>query len=384
MVAAVRQGASISEVAHRFSVSRTKVRRWVRRAQGQRLDRVEFRDRTSGRHPAINRTTQDWEERILGMRRDLRTHSALGEFGAEAIYRALHEQGLQGTPSVRTIGRILERCGVLDGRRRIRRGAPPPGWYLPDVAKQLTELDSFDVVEGLVIQGALDVTVLTAISLHGGLAQAWPRQKITAKAVTSALLEHWQHVGLPGYAQFDNDTVFQGPHQYRDTLGRVIRLCLSLNVVPVFAPPRETGFQAAIEHFNGYWQAKVWQRFHFNSRGHLQQQSARFIAALHKRRAVRIDNAPPRTPIPEHWHLDFQKLTAGRIIYLRRTNDAGAVSLLGHRFHVDRNWPHRLVRAEIDLAENRIAFYALRRRNPNWQPLLTTIEHRIPERPFKE
>ncbi len=384
MVEAVRRGASISAVARRFSVSRTNVRRWVRRAQGQRLSRVDFRDRPSGRRRAINRTAQALEDRILELRRALRQHSALGEFGAEAIHFALRAQGLQTLPSVRTIGRVLERRGALDGRQRRRRRAPPPGWYLPGLASQHAELDSFDVVEGLVIQGGLSVEVLTGISLHGGLPQAWPRRKITAKAVASALLGHWRQVGLPDYAQFDNDTVFQGPHQYRDTLGRVTRLCLSLNVVPVFAPPRETGFQAAIEGFNGYWQAKVWQRFLFHSRTHLRRQSERFIDALRARRAVRIDSAPARSPIPNHWRLDLQRPAPGRIIYLRRTNDAGAVSLLGHRFPVDSNWPHRLVRAELDLAQNRIEFFALRRRQPEWQPLLATVEHHIPERRFKE
>lgn len=28
-------------------------------------------------------------------------------------------------------------------------------------------------------------------------------------------------------------------------------------------PEVSTGFQALIEHFNGRWQAKVWQRFRF-------------------------------------------------------------------------------------------------------------------------
>jgi len=40
-----------------------------------------------------------------------------------------------------------------------------------------------------------------------------------------------------------------------------MRTCLRLDVTPVFAPPRESGFQAAIENFNGRWQAKVWARF---------------------------------------------------------------------------------------------------------------------------
>ena len=66
-------------------------------------------------------------------------------------------------------------------------------------------------------------------------------------------------------SQFDNDTRFQGPHQHRDVVSRVMRLCLSLGVTPVFAPVREHGFQNAIENLNGRWQAKVWSRFHHES-----------------------------------------------------------------------------------------------------------------------
>jgi hypothetical protein len=62
---------------------------------------------------------------------------------------------------------------------------------------------------------------------------------------------------LPRYAPFDNDMIFQGTHRYADALGRVTRACLSLGVVPVFVPPREMGFQATMESYNGWWQARV-------------------------------------------------------------------------------------------------------------------------------
>lgn len=74
-------------------------------------------------------------------------------------------------------------------------------------------------------------------------------------------IEHRPQFGLPGYCQFDTDTVFQGLHAHPDTLGRVTRLCLGLEVVPVFVPPCEPGSQAIVEGYNGTWQAKVWARF---------------------------------------------------------------------------------------------------------------------------
>jgi hypothetical protein len=59
------------------------------------------------------------------------------------------EHWIAPIPSRRTIGRIVDRRGVLDARRRIRR---PIGWYLPEVASGGSELDSFDTIEGLVLR----------------------------------------------------------------------------------------------------------------------------------------------------------------------------------------------------------------------------------------
>ncbi len=78
----------------------------------------------------------------------------------------------------------------------------------------------------------------------------------------------WLNTGEPlGCQPMPNLTttlVFKALISLRTPLEESIRLCLSLGVTAVFAPPRETGFQAAVESFNARWQAKVWQRFHFD------------------------------------------------------------------------------------------------------------------------
>jgi hypothetical protein len=384
MVAAVRRGRAMRRAAEKFGVALATVQFWVARAGTQRLDRVDFSNRPRGPRRPANRSTRGLEDLVLTLRRELKETSDLGEFGAAAIHRALQARRIDDLPSVRTIGRILERRGTLDGRKRVRRLAPPTGWYLPDVGARRAELDSLDIVEGLVIRGGIAVEVLNGISLHGGLVVSWPMATITARATTQALIEHWRVVGLPAYAQFDNDTIFQGPHQHADVVGRVMRLCLSLGVVPVFAPPRETGFQAAIENFNGRWQAKVWARFEYDSLNSVQAQSGKFVAASRQRAAARIEAAPARRPFPKRWKLDLQAQPRGRIIFLRRTTAQGIVELLGHRFEVDVSWPHRLVRAEVDLDAGRIRFFALRRREPNHQPLLREVAYTLPRRRFQE
>jgi hypothetical protein len=68
---------------------------------------------------------------------------------------------------------------------------------------------------------------------------------------------HRRRYGLPAYAQFDNDPVFQGTHSSPVAVGRVSRLCMSLGVAPVFVPPGEIGFQAMVEGYNRWWRTRV-------------------------------------------------------------------------------------------------------------------------------
>jgi hypothetical protein len=372
------------QVAQQFGVALSTVQRWVAWAADQRLDRVDWCDRPCGLPTPVNRTERSLEDLVLTIRQELRDTSDLGEFGAAAIYRAMRAQGIVAPPSVRTIGLILQRRGALDHRQRVRRPPPGLGWYLPEVAQQRAELDSIDIVEGLVIQGGIQVEVLNGVSLHGGLVVSWPHTVITAKFTVQALIEHWQAVGLPGYAQFDNDPIFEGAQIHPDTIGRVARVCLSLGVTPVYVPPHEMGFQAAIEGFNGRWQAKVWARFHHESLLGLQGQSSRYVAAHRQRAAVRIESAPERGRFPRGWKLNLQTHPSGKLIFLRRTSERGEVRLLARSFAVDRMWQHRLVRAEVDLQSERIRFYALRRRAPEHQPLLKETKYVLPRRRFTE
>jgi putative transposase len=383
MVSAVRQGQPLRAVARAFGVGVATLAHWVERAKGQRLDRVDWSDRSHAPHKP-RRTATAVEDLVLTTRRDL-AQGDLGAIGADAIRQALLDQGVANAPSVRTINRILGRRGALDGKKRTRRPPPPTGWYLPDVAAARAELDSIDIVEGLVIKGGPHVEVLNAVSLHGGLPASWPVvSPVTSELTVASLVEHWRQVGLPGYAQFDNDMIFHGTHRYPDALGRVLRLCLSLGVVPVLVPPRETGFQAMIESYNGWWQAKVWSRFQHDSLADLRGHSQRYVTALRKQRAARVDSGPDRRAFPADWKLNLKKRPSGRLVYLRRSNPDSEVSLLGKTWPLGRVWPNRLVRCEVDLDKGKIRFFTLRRKEPSSQPQILEVDYRLPNRGFQD
>ena len=383
MVAAVRSGQSIRAVAKQFRVGVATVAHWVKRAKNQQLDRVDFSDQSRAPHKT-RRTNTTIEEMVVKIRGEL-AQGDLGAIGAEAIREALVARKVSNVPSVRTITRILSRRGILDGRKRTRRPPPPRGWYLPDLASAKVELDSIDIVEGLVIKGGPQVEVLNLVSLHGGRVASWPIvSPVTAEMTVRSLVAHWREVGLPGYAQFDNDMIFQGTHRYPDSLGRVIRMCLSLGVVPVFVPPRETGFQAMIESYNGWWQAKVWSRFQHRDLADLQGRSTRYVQALIKQRKDRIEEAPNRRPFPRGWKLDLKKRPKGRLVYLRRSNAQSEVELLGKTWALGQTWPSRLVRCEVDLDKDKIRFFTLRRKGMASQPKIIEVDYCLPNRGFQD
>ncbi|MEM6782989.1 MAG: hypothetical protein AAF624_04555 [Bacteroidota bacterium] len=335
------------------------------------------------------------EALLTETRQRLRDESVLGEYGAAAVRRTLLAEGVDDVPSERTIGRVFERRGLLDAAHRPRRKAPPKGWYLPEVAAGRAELDSFDLVEGLKIKGGPLVEVLNGVSLHGGLVCSWPCEAaIRATDIVERLVGHWRTHGLPDYAQFDNGTVFHGPHIHPDVVGRVSRACLALGVVPVFAPVSEhvgdvpSPFQAAVEGYNGLWQSKVWGRFEHTCIEELRQRSSAYVTAHHQRTARRREAAPERACVPAHWALDLQAhpgdSPAARIVYIRRTDTKGHVRVLGRWFEVAPAWSSRLVRCEVDLSGGRVRVHRLRRRAPSDQPILAEHPYELPRRAFSE
>jgi len=377
MVVLVRRGMSRRAVARRFRVRLPTVQRGVKRAAGHRLDRVDGRGQASRPH-RTRRTAASLEALGWQVRQALQAHRDVGEVGAVAIHREVTTRSCSSRPAVRTIGRLLARRGVLDARRRPRRRPPPRGWYVPMVAAGDAELESVAVVAGVVLDGGPPVEVLTGISRHGGLVAAWPRTAVTAHTTRDALIAQWRAWGLPGLAQCDHDPRCHGPHQHPAAVGRVIRLGLALAVGPVFAPARETGFQAAIAGGNAPWQAKVWERFHHDARADLHSRSARDLAAHHRSARSRIAAAPPRRPLPTRWRPHREDPWRGPIVYLRRTTEHGPGPLLGHTCTGAPRWPHRLVRCEVDWEAGFIAVYALRRREARQQPLLRTAPLMLP------
>lgn len=364
MVRVVRAGCTFRDAARRFRVGLATVARWVHRARGRPLRRVDWGDRSDCPH-RVRRTSSVVVRAILRMRRHLARHDALGEHGALAIRRHLLESGWPA-PGTRTIARWLSRLGQ-SGRERWRRPAPPKGWYLPDLAAGQAEADSADVVEGLRLRRGSQIEVLNILGLWGTQPDSFAAGRITTNVVLTQLAARWRRDGLPVYAQFDNDTIFSGAHARRDYFGRLVHWCLCLGVTPVFAPPAELGFQAAIEAYNRRWQERVWRRWRHRSMAALRRRSTAFVLAYRQAKAI---HRGEHHALRLAWQEPAQVPRSQRIILLRRLDGQGALILCAQRLHIASRWAHRLIRCEINVATQTVTCFGLSRREPHSQPLL--------------
>jgi hypothetical protein len=59
----------------------------------------------------------------------------------------------------------------------------------------------------------------------------------------------------------------------------------------------------------------------------LQGHSQRYVAALRKERAARIEASRDRCDFPAGWKLNLKKWPSGRLIYLRRSNPNSEVTV---------------------------------------------------------
>jgi hypothetical protein len=94
-----------------------------------------------------------------------------------------------------------------------------------------------------------------------------------------------------------------------------------LGVTPVFVPPRETGFQASVESYNGRWERGVWERFRFENLMAVQRQSHAYLEAVRMKNQERYEASPTRWQIPKDWTLDYAAKPKGKVIFMRRTTD---------------------------------------------------------------
>ncbi len=193
-------GATKTDVAARYGVSRQSVHEWVRRYQADGLAGLADRSHRPRRHPA--QMPAEVEAAVCELRR---VHPRWGQ------RRLRHELGRNGcpgpVPSEASIYRLLVRRGLIEPRARRRRREDYRRWERPG-PMQLWQLD---VMGGLFLASSAEAKLVTGVDDHSRflvIAAVVPRA--TGRAVCAAFAAALAEYGIPEEVLTDNGKQFTG------------------------------------------------------------------------------------------------------------------------------------------------------------------------------
>jgi transposase InsO family protein len=328
-------------------------------------------DLTHANHQVAQRLAPELERTILSIRRRLQAHATPATryrlIGATAIRAELKALDIQPLPCERTIERVLERNGLTAPRVRLAPLLPRQEWPGPQ-ARASNELHEVDLVGPVYLRGNRHrYYIWVGKDVFDGAACLRLAGSRCMTEVLWFLGECWKDLGRPGQVQFDNARELVGWGTAAHTLSRVIRLCLRFGVSPVFIPEGEPQFNGSVENFNGWFQPPLFDR-RFTRPGDLRRELARLQEAVNTqhvhprlggktpaqhRQSLRLQKLPASFVVPT----ERQPLAAGRVIFLRRVNWAGTVTLLSQSFRVGKRHRGLYLRLVVDTGRGQLTAY---------------------------
>ena len=358
------RGERPAAIAAALGRARSWVYKWLNRASADDATWNVSHSRAPHRRP--RETTDAITEIISATRHRLRADGVF--HGAQAIHWELQELSLPGIPSVRTIGRVLQRLDLVERRhgRYTARGTRYPGL----IASTPGAVHQSDFVGPCYGQRPLRFYSLHSVDLATGRCAVEPVTERAAQATIDAFWASWWRLGLPQAQQVDNEAVFYGSVRYPRGMGALIRLCLSVDVEPWFIPPGEPWRNGVVEKFNDHWRAKGPLREALGDAAVLRAASRMFeerhntryrYTKLQGRTPARALAAwqgrlrfPPTADAPRH---PLPKPITGRYHVVRFIRSDRVLDIFGERVPVPDQAMYEYVRGTVDVAHQRLRLY---------------------------
>src|SRR6266566_2327502 len=239
VIAVIRDGVAVVEVAHRFDVSRQAVHRWLRWDEGEGLpglvDRAHRPPRCSHQmDPAV----EVW---VLESRR------RNPDWGPRRLVHEASRTGVDPAPSRSGVYRALKRAGLIDPLARRRRDRRFKRWERGGAM----ELWQMDVVGGVLLADGTGAKILTGIDDHSRFVVcAGVMSRATSRAVCSHFAEALRCHGVPQEVLTDNGKVFTGRFAAKDTEVLFDRICRENGIDHLITAPRSPTTTGKIERFH--------------------------------------------------------------------------------------------------------------------------------------
>jgi putative transposase len=326
------------------------------------------------------RIAPDLERTIVTIRQRLASQTHPGTryslIGAQTILAELQALQIRPLPGLRTIERVLERNGVTVPRVRL---APylSSGTYPVPPADESNQLHQVDGVGPIYLKGQRQrYYIFVGKDVYDGAVCLRIYRSRKMGVILDFLGECWKSLGIPAQVQFDNAREVVGWGPAARYLSRVLRLCLRFGVEPILIPPARPQRQGSVEHFNGWFQPRLFQR-HYNQLSALKRELQRLEATVniqhvqrrlggltpaqyrrqHKLQKLPLGYIIPTEPLP---------IATGRVSFIRQVTPNGNIHLLSQTFKVGKRLKGEYVKAVLDTRRGHLTVYRQGRIFKRW------------------
>lgn len=328
-------------------------------------------DLTRGNRQVVNRTPAHIERAVVSIRRRLAARATpqtrYSRIGATQIRAELEALGYSPLPCLRTIERIVARAGLscppLRLAPRIARNE-----YPGPQAGDSNHMHQVDVVGPRYLKGSS--TRYYFLVCKDVFDQSIYMEFVDSRrmdVVIDFLAHAWQQLGLPDKVQFDNGREFCGFGHAARFLSRVIRLCLRLEVEPIFIPKGKPQYNGSVENFNGWFQPLLLSR-PFRRPCDVRRELRRLMttvneqhvhAKLRGRTATQYRRGKRLRKLPANFTVGKKKLpiAIGKVTFIRLVSIQGTVSVLEQSFKVGKRLKFQFVKVTIYTKYQRLKVY---------------------------
>jgi putative transposase len=238
----------VSYICSNLGCSRSWFYKWLNRYRTK--DGIWFH--SEPRAPKTVHRSLDFhmEQLIIDTRKQLMA-SRFSQYGPQAIYYTLAQRGIS-PPPVWSIASVLNRHQLI---RKSKKGV-----YIPKGKKYPYEYalcHQMDYVGSRYLSCKSRYYFLTLIDSDTHWAQTIVSENQTATSACQSMIRLWKIIGIPDFLQMDNELTFWGSLRHPGAVGKLIRLCLSFGVTPVFIPLSEPWRNGIIERFNSTMQTHL-------------------------------------------------------------------------------------------------------------------------------
>jgi hypothetical protein len=289
----------------------------------------------------------------------------------------MEKLGYKPLPALRTIERILDEEGLATPRGR-EKIAPTLREYPAPSAADSNDVHQLDLIGPRYLLG--DSTKFYFVVVKDIFDQASHIQLTTdrqAQTIVECVVEAWRVLGIPKVLQVDNGWEFVGSTRWTRSFGKVIRLCLMLNVHLTFIPEGMACRNGSVENLNGQIDRLFVQPQQFKNLAHIHRELKLLNEAvntqhLHPAIGFKTPKQYRRGKRIRRLSRDFahhkasMPICAGKVSFIRQVRPSGRITILHEKFKVGKRFKGQFVKATIFTKQERLKVYFRGRLIKQW------------------